>query len=131
MLSPDALAPTAAVHQIEAGDMIGIAFFIVAGVGDPPTIRRDLDIAIGSLPVSERLDGERFEVNGIDLAITLQVLGLRFTNRGEVDGLAIGGPLRIVVVIFAARDLPRSSAERRIDDEDVSVSSGQRPSTIE
>src|SRR5262249_23651552 len=87
---PQGLAAAIFMHQVKARNVIGVHLFVVAGVGDPGAVRRNLWIAIRTFAIRERFDFERREINGVNLAVVAQVFGVGFANARDVDRFAVG-----------------------------------------
>src|SRR5262249_56408843 len=119
---------------VEARNMVCVHLLVVADVGDPGAVRRDGRISVRPSAIGERFDLERCEVYGVNLAVVAQVFGFGFADAGDVDGLAVGRPveaaLESAVIVFAASDLARRAAERRVNDEDVCVAPGHGAAAV-
>ena len=110
--------------------MAGQFLFVIPGVGDPLSVGRDARPTVRALPVGERFDVQRLQIDGIDFGIPPGVLRLRLADSTQIDRFPVARPLGIAVIVIARRDLPRRPAELSVDDVDLGISFGQWPSTI-
>ena len=127
---PEPLVPAAGVHQIEVGQRARVVLVIVARVGDPLAVGRDDGIGVGAVAVGQGFHAERRQVDGVDLRIAAQVLGIGLADARNVDRPAVGRPLRSAVAVIARGDLARRAADERVDDKDMSVALGGRADAV-
>ena len=118
---PEAFGPAGLVHQVEARDMAGEALVVEARVGDPAAIGRHGRAGVGALAVGQRGHGARRQVDGVDLGVVVEVLGVGLPDARHVDGPPIGGPPGVVVGELAVRDLARRASRCRVECEGVRV----------
>ena len=127
---PELLVSARIVHQVHARKVIRVVLLIVAGVGDPSPIRRDLRIAVRPVSVGQRLDLESLQINRVDFAVASQIFSIGLTNGAQVNGLSIGRPIWRIVIVFARGDLPGSTAKSRVYHVDLRKAHGKRSASV-
>jgi hypothetical protein len=69
--------------------VIRVALFVIAGVGDPAAVGRDLRVAVRALSVGKGFYVERAQIDRVDLAVSAKVFRLRFSDRRDIKSLAV------------------------------------------
>src|SRR6266567_6418452 len=110
--------------------MTGEAAIVEARVSDPFTVGRNARIIIRPFAVCESLDRKCLDINRVDFRIAVQILSVGLADAGYVDSLAVGGPLRIAMVVVPLRDLAAGPSQSRIDDEYMVVLFDSRPESV-
>src|ERR1041384_1739329 len=127
---PQLLASAAVIHQVKARYVVRVVLLVVADISDPFPIGRNLRAAVRSLAVGQWLNVERLQIDGVNLAVAVKILGIGLSNRRNINRLPVGGPFGRAVVILARGNLARGPAERGVDRVHLSEAHRQRTSSV-